>query len=975
MKTNLKNQLLHRVSLLGKSLHYTAAASLIALSTAHAATIDWAPPAAPTGTVAWIVGTNWTGGVAPVSDLVTDIARFIQATTYNFAPTATSNGSINGLIIGDGSTVTPTLVMTTGSGNSRLNIGAGGIVMNANSGAFSIGASGSQGAAIVANQTWQNNSSSLLTMNSIGVDNGSAANPVLTLSGSGSGGFTSANNITNSASPATGIFSLIINLSGSGVVALSAGGSTYTGGTTLTAGTVLLGDNATLGTGPFTINGGTVTTTKNTLVTANPQFWNGDWTFGGAFNWGTGASTVTLGGNVKVTTSGVGVPNVNSVITGTGNLTKAGSGSLTLSNSSSYIGKTIVNEGTLTLDFGNTSVATSSGDQSNKAPATSPLEVGGGTITVSGGSNRSAWVVVPNTAWTSAVVGSPVTRFTLTFATLPAVAIGQPVTGTGFVGGIVQAINTTSNTVTIDTTSGTPAAGGGSDFAASATTASWTAMATTGLPAGQYSLTFVTAPAVTPGQTVTATGLTGAYVVRISGQAIIVASSTAPAATGTNFALVTFNPSSAQTFASTALTSSASTITPSLGSGTGVKLNLGAITRAVGTTVQLNNPGGILSATNGILTSTGSTSTALLDSGVAYATAGANNWAAKDATNTWIENASSNLNDATLLGSPNSATTTLIDTVLAADSSPATMKCNLAESRTITATGFAITTGGVLVGSNVTATNGLTITGGTLKSAATSANKDLVVINNGAGSLTINSAIANSAAGVTGLTKSGTGTVKLGGYNSYSGNTIINMGTLSLTTNNSLANASGVVIGSDATAKLNLNFVGTEYVAALTINGVVKANGNYTSSDPSGRITGGGTLTVGGTAPASPYDTWAAIYLPADVSNPAGDNDNDGLANQQEFAYGLNPLSGSSVNPILVQLDKTTGQFSYQRRSDTGLTYTVLKSTTLAAGSWSSASASQVAGAVDGNGNQTVVVTLPGAPLTEDKLFVRVSAE
>jgi hypothetical protein len=74
-------------------------------------------------------------------------------------------------------------------------------------------------------------------------------------------------------------------------------------------------------------------------------------------------------------------------------------------------------------------------------------------------------------------------------------------------------------------------------------------------------------------------------------------------------------------------------------------------------------------------------------------------------------------------------------------------------------------------------------------------------------------------------------------------------------------------------------------------------------------------------------------------------------------------------------LDQTTGQFSYQRRSGTGLTYTVLKSTTLAAGSWSSASASQVAGAVDGNGNQTVVVTLPGAPLTEDKLFVRVSAE
>ena len=1117
MKTNLKNRLLNRVSLLGNTLQYTAAASLIVLSTAHAAVIDWKSNA---GSVTWATGTNWVGDVAPVKDLTTDIARFNQ-TSYAFQPQATvaaaaipgppaipavTSGEINGIQIGDGTTVTAALTLstgtgkgllnlgnsgvvisansgnftlgsggsqgvtiladqawvnnstslftvnalavdndssanpvitlsgsgaggysfgkieastvtapqvagvlslrfnrtgsgpitltsantllkgvqigdgstatvtttlTTGTGNSRPVVGGDGIVMNANSGAFIFGGAGSQGVTIVANQTWQNNSSSLLTVGSLAVDNASSANPVLTLSGSGTGGY-SLGKIENSSGGA-GVLSLVVNTNGAGTVVLTAA-NTFTGGTTLSAGTLSLDNNSALGTGTFTINGGIITSASSSRISANPQVWGGDWTFGGANNWTVGVSTVNMTGNRTVTVSGAGIPSVNSVISGTGDLTKAGSGTLSLGNFNSYVGKTIVRDGTLQIDFGTNSVAQSSGSQSNKAPASSPLEVGGGTVSVSSGNNRPAWAVVPNTAWTAVTPSATVTnRYDLTFTALPAVAVGQPVTGTGITGGIVQAISTTLNTVTIDVASGTPAATG-TDFASSVITSSWSAATTTGLPAGQYQLTFASSIAVTPGQSVTATGLTGAYVVRIDGKTIIVASSTAPAATGTDFALVTFNPSSAQTFASTALTSGASTITASLNNGTGAKVDLGAITRAVGSTVQLNSSG-TLSATNGILTSNGSTSTTLLDSGVAFATAGANNWAAKDATNTWIESASIDLNDATILGAPNSSAATLIDTVLAADSSPVTMKSNLDEARTITASGFTITTGGILVGSAVTAANGLTITGGTVKSAAIVANKDLVVINNGAGSLTINSTIANSTAGSTGLSKSGTGIVKLGGTNRYTGNTIINKGTLSLTTNNTLANASGVVIGSDATAILNLNFVGTEYVASLTINGVAQPAGVYSSSNPSGRITGGGTLTVGGTPPASPYDTWAATFAPADVSNPAGDNDGDGLVNQQEFAYGLDPLSGSSVNPILVQLDKTTGQFSYQRRSGTGLTYTVLKSTTLAAGSWSSASASQAAGAVDGNGNQTVVVTLPGAPLTDAKLFLRVSAE
>jgi len=106
------------------------------------------------------------------------------------------------------------------------------------------------------------------------------------------------------------------------------------------------------------------------------------------------------------------------------------------------------------------------------------------------------------------------------------------------------------------------------------------------------------------------------------------------------------------------------------------------------------------------------------------------------------------------------------------------------------------------------------------------------------------------------------------------------------------------------------------------------------------------------------------------------DPDNDGYTNQEEFAFGLNPISGSSVSPILAQLDKTTGQFSYQRLAASGLTYKILTSTTLASGSWTEdATATQVAGVIDGNGSQTVVVTLTGAPLGSPRLFVRVAAE
>jgi hypothetical protein len=87
----------------------------------------------------------------------------------------------------------------------------------------------------------------------------------------------------------------------------------------------------------------------------------------------------------------------------------------------------------------------------------------------------------------------------------------------------------------------------------------------------------------------------------------------------------------------------------------------------------------------------------------------------------------------------------------------------------------------------------------------------------------------------------------------------------------------------------------------------------------------------------SPYDTWAAAYSPADLSNKAGNNDGDSLTNLQEFAFGTNPTvstgeiaysGGTLTTPGAPKIVAADGSYSivFGRRADyvaAGLTYTV----------------------------------------------------
>lgn len=257
-----------------------------------------------------------------------------------------------------------------------------------------------------------------------------------------------------------------------------------------------------------------------------------------------------------------------------------------------------------------------------------------------------------------------------------------------------------------------------------------------------------------------------------------------------------------------------------------------------------------------------------------------------------------------------------------------------------------------------------------------------------------------------GLNKTGSGTLLLNGTNTYEGNTTVNDGALNVSSSASLrfrptTNGSNNSVSGSSTG--TLSFLGTvdldlsaananignswnlfnlgsfSTTPVLTPAAVTSTLGSFTQVTPgvwelpvTGAkwtfTTANGSLSY--VNASTPYGTWAAAYG-LSAGSETGDLDGDGLTNFQEFAFGLLPNSGSSLNPIASQLDKTTDQFTYQRLAASGLTYSIWTSPDLV--TWTQdTGAIQVA--TPAGSNESVVVTLTG-PLSAGKLFVRVKAQ
>ncbi len=123
------------------------------------------------------------------------------------------------------------------------------------------------------------------------------------------------------------------------------------------------------------------------------------------------------------------------------------------------------------------------------------------------------------------------------------------------------------------------------------------------------------------------------------------------------------------------------------------------------------------------------------------------------------------------------------------------------------------------------------------------------------------------------------------------------------------------------------------------------------------------------------YSAWDAYYPGVDLTNPDADLDRDGMTNDHERIWGLDPTKAASSNPVIVPATlKTTGNFTYTRRTSTltALTFTVWTSPDLAIWTQDTGATQTISSTVANV--QTVTVKISSALRTGPKRFVRVQA-
>ena len=345
-----------------------AAAALLAVvigntPTARAADRTWLGG----NSTSWTDGANWVGGIAAGNGTATDTAVF-NSGNYTFQPMTPNNRSIAGITIGASSGA---VTINIGNTTTSLTIGSGGVTMASGGGGLTLGTTSGDKTSLGANQTWTNNSTAALGRNALSTANDLGA-VTLTLSGIGSGGFTSlgAQGITQGSNSTLAI---VVDYSGAGTVAMTVGSNTFSGGLTIKQGTVLVDTSNGTGNGTVTlgVNGGTANATltsangnqiksyASAIVLATGHTGNltiaatgANNSFGSTFTGGvTGTNNLIVDttspsstNSIQFTTNGLNF---------TGNLTKTGNRLLSLGAANTFGGIALVEAGTLRLDHVN----------------------------------------------------------------------------------------------------------------------------------------------------------------------------------------------------------------------------------------------------------------------------------------------------------------------------------------------------------------------------------------------------------------------------------------------------------------------------------------------------------------------------------------------------------------------------------------------------------------------------------------------
>ena len=299
-------------------------------------------------------------------------------TIANFGSSSALGAPASGAIILGGAANTGTLRYTGGvvTSNRTIQIGA-------NSATPVVGDTG--GATI------QNDGSGALTFNATNFNTATNAatgtSPTRTLTLQGSNGGTISGIIQNNQIAAASTAAVALTKAGAGTWILS-GANTYTGTTTISAGALQLG------------NANAVQNSTVSIGVTNGLTFAGSI---GTFNLGglSGASNLLLDDGAAAVTLSVGANNANTTYSGSlsevsgSALTKVGTGTLTLSGSSTYTGATSISNGTLSLTGGGltgTAISTSGTGIFNQSAG-----VISGAVTFTQGSSGTSFLAGSNT--------------------------------------------------------------------------------------------------------------------------------------------------------------------------------------------------------------------------------------------------------------------------------------------------------------------------------------------------------------------------------------------------------------------------------------------------------------------------------------------------------------------------------------------------------------------------------------------------